>query len=134
MSAADEDVIEDAIDETRAIEHERLRSLVAKDMEVAYRLHADDFQLIPPGGTPHSKEEYLGGVASGEITYLIFEPVSAIEVRLYGDAAVIRYQSQIEGVMGGQHIALDRYWHTDTYERRDGQLQAVWSQATRVLP
>ena len=120
-------------DEIRATEHERLRALVAQDMDVARRLHADDFQLVPPGGHPVSKEEYLADVASGEVHYLVFEPISAIEVRLYGDAVVIRYQSRIDIIFGGEHLEPNRYWHTDTYERRDGQWQTVWSQATRIL-
>src|SRR5579859_2819089 len=76
----------------RTTERERLRSLVQGNMEVADQLHADDFQLINPGGGSLSKEQYLGGIASGQLKYLVFEP-EAIEVRAYGDAAVIRYQS-----------------------------------------
>lgn len=126
MTATDD---EEAI---QATERERLRALVAKDMTVARQLHADDFQLVTPGGTPYSKDEYFGGIALGEVNYLIWEPDSPIEVRLYGEGAVIRYQSRIEGIMGGEHFALDHYWHTDSYERRDGRWQVVWSQATRI--
>jgi Domain of unknown function (DUF4440) len=119
-------------DEIRATEHERLRALVAQDMDVARRLHADDFQLVPPGGHPISKAEYLADVASGAVHYLVFEPISPIEVRLYGDAAAIRYQSHIDIIVGGEHLEPNLYWHTDTYECRDGRWQAVWSQATRI--
>src|SRR5215203_2802 len=100
-------------------------------MEVARRLHAHDFQLIDPTGELLSKEEYLGAVASGEIDYLVWEP-EAIEVRLSGEMALIRYTSRLELVAGGQGIPLRHYWHTDSYERRNGQWQAVWSQATEI--
>jgi hypothetical protein len=33
-------------DKIRAIEYQRLRTLVEADMEVAHQLHSDDFQLI----------------------------------------------------------------------------------------
>lgn len=122
----------DEADRLRAIERGRLRSLVSKDMEAAGALHADDFQLITPGGGEYSKERYLGEVGSGEVNYLIWEPISPIDVRLYGTAAVLRYRAQIEGIMGGQHIDLDQYWHTDVYEQRDGRWQVVWSHATRI--
>ena len=46
----------------RNTERERLRALVAKDMDVAEKLHADDFQLINPMGLVSSKQEYLGGL------------------------------------------------------------------------
>jgi hypothetical protein len=59
----------------RAIERERLRALVTAAIETAERLHADDFQLITPGGGMLSKSKYLGGIASGyspEVTLSAF--------------------------------------------------------------
>ena len=118
-------------DQIRAIEHERLRALVEADMKVAGQLHANDFQLINPSGESLSREQYLGAVASGEIDYLVWEP-DAIRVRLSGEMAVIRYFSRLEIVVGGQKVPLRRYWHTDSYEKRNGQWQVVWSQATEI--
>lgn len=119
-------------DQLRAIERERLRSLVDADMEVARRLHADDFQLINPLGGTLSKEQYLGLIASGDIDYLEWEPED-VEVKLYGDAAVMRYQANLRIVVRGLPDApAGRFWHTDVYEKRNGQWQAVWSQATQI--
>ena len=118
-------------DVLRATERERLRALVAGDVPRAVQLHADDFQLINPLGGALSREQYLGGIDSGQIHYLFWEPDS-IAVRVYGQAAVIRYQSQLEIVVQGHHIPRQRYWHTDLYERREGQWQVVWSQATGI--
>jgi Domain of unknown function (DUF4440) len=118
-------------DQIRSIEHKRLRALVEADMEVARQLHADNFQLITPTGDSLSRERYLGAVASGDIDYLVWKP-DAIEVRLSGEMALIRYSSEIEIVVGSQRIPLRRYWHTDSYERRNGHWQAVWSQATEI--
>ncbi len=116
----------------RAIERERLRALVAADLEVAERLHADDFQLINPAGAVVSREQYLGWVASGEIDYRVWEPDSPIEVRLYDGVALLRYQARMEMFRGGRHWGPSRLWHTDTYERRNGQWQCVWSHATEI--
>ena len=116
----------------RATERERLRALVAGDVERAGQLHTDDFQLINPLGGALSKEQYLGGISSGQIHYLHWEP-ETIAVRLYGDAAVIRYQSQLEIVVQGGRIPRQRYWHTDLYERHGMQWQVVWSHATASL-
>src|SRR5215210_791644 len=101
-------------DEIREIERARLHALVEADMETATRLHADDFQLVSPGGRTYSKEEYLGGIASGNIDYLAWEPVSEIAVRLHGQVADIRYRSQLEIVFRGEK-SVGFYWHTDTY-------------------
>jgi ketosteroid isomerase-like protein len=113
----------------RATERERLRALVAGDVERAGQLHTDDFQLINPLGGVLSKKQYLGGISSGQIHYLHWEP-ETIAVRLYGDAAVIRYRSQLEIVVQGRRIPRQRYWHTDLYERHGMQWQVVWSHAT----
>jgi hypothetical protein len=113
----------------RLTERERLRALVTGDVERAGQLHTDDFQLINPLGGALSKEQYLGGISSGQIHYLYWEPES-IAVRLYGDVAVIRYQSELEIAVQGRHIPRQRYWHTDLYERHGVQWQVVWSHAT----
>ena len=113
----------------RSTERERLRVLVAGDVERAAQLHTEDFQLINPLGGALSKEQYLGGIGSGQIHYLYWEPES-IAVRLYADVAVIRYRSELEIAVKGHHIPRQRYWHTDLYERHGTQWQVVWSHAT----
>jgi hypothetical protein len=119
------------IDLIRTTEVERLHAMVEADMEVVYRLHADNFQLINPGGLALSNEEYLGYVASGDVDYLEWEPVSDIEVHLYGNAAVIQYQGHIDIRVFGSRSSIQT-WHTDSYEKRNGQWQVVWSQATAI--
>ena len=119
-------------EELRATERERLTALVAADVATADRLHADDFELINPGGGVVSKEQYLGGIASGYLNYRVFEADSATAVRHYGEAALIRYRSRLHMSVGGAEGELRQYWHTDGYERRDGRWQVVWCQATRI--
>lgn len=119
----------DDADLLRSIERTRLRALIDADVESARRLHAEDFQLINPLGGSLSKEQYLGGVASGELDYLSWDP-EQIEVRMYSRVAAIRYRSQLEIIVAGQKIPRQHYWHTDLYEKRDGQWQVVWSHAT----
>ncbi len=119
------------VDQIRATECERLRALVEANMEVAQRLHTDDFQLINPAGQSFSKAEYLGAIASGVVKYLVWEP-DAIDVRLHDRVALLRYQAQLEIIVGGQHAPIRRMWHTDIYEKRGGHWQVVWSQATEI--
>jgi hypothetical protein len=118
-------------DAIRGTERQRVRALVSADLETARRLHADDFQLINPFGGSLTKEQYLGGIASGHLDYLMWEPES-IAVREYDKAAAIRYRSQLEIVVQGRKISRRPYWHTDVYEKRDGRWQVVWSHATEV--
>lgn len=116
----------------RATELERLRALVDADMAVVERLHADDFQLVPPPGIPLSRDEYLAAVAAGAIDYRVFEPISELQVRLYGQAAAIRYLSRIDVAVAGLGQFATQAWHTYVYERREGRWQVVWEQATAV--
>ena len=117
----------------RDTERARLRALVEGDIETAGRLHATEFQLITPIGMALSKNDYLGAIASGQIKYLAWEP-GPIAVRYQHSHAVIRYRARLEVVFGGHTVAPGDYWHTDTYERRDGQWVVVWSQATAISP
>ncbi len=126
--------VDPAVEELiRATERERLRSLVEADLPVANQLHADDFQLINPGGGVLTKEQYLGGIASGYLNYRIWEPDSEIAVLLYGQSAVIRYRSRLHMSLDGAAGELRRYWHTDSYELRDDRWQVVWSHATAIV-
>ncbi|HEY8656994.1 MAG TPA: nuclear transport factor 2 family protein [Candidatus Limnocylindria bacterium] len=118
-------------DRVRETERQRLRALVGAEIELANSLHSDDYQLITPGGQTLSKEDYVGGIASGALVYGVFEPASDIAVRLFASAAAVRYQARIEVRFAG-HRDSGLFWHTDIYEIRDGRWQAVWSQATRI--
>ena len=100
-------------------------------MELARSLHAEDYELIPPGGGTISKEEYLDGVTSGALHYVIFEPASEITVRTYARAGVLRYQARIGGYFG-EAVYAGLFWHTDIHEMRGDRWQVVWSQATRI--
>jgi hypothetical protein len=117
----------------RAIERERLGSLVTVDLPTARRLHSDDFQLINPAGVALSKQEYLGALESGQLDYVAWE-AGEIAVKLYKDAAVIRYRDARFDVNAGTTVVhRGPMYHTNLYERRGGQWQIVWSQASGVI-
>ena len=114
----------------RSVERQRLRALVEADVATARRLHADDFELISPSGSVYSKERYMSLIESGVLDYRTWDPAK-IHVRLYGDAAVIRYDDVgFEVLYEGAPAwsgASSVVRHTDLYEKRNGQWQAVWS-------
>jgi ketosteroid isomerase-like protein len=127
-SRADEPVSEaDILD----LERRRLAALVARDMSTADALHADDYELITPGGRPMTKAEYLGGVERRELDYRVFEAVSPERVLLGAVIAVVRYQARIAIDWEGGHDE-GTFWHTDIWARRPSGWQAVWSHATRI--
>ena len=121
---------DDEAEAIRQLERERLGALVNADVQRARELHSEEFQLVNPRGETLTKDQYLGGIESGQLDYLLWEPVSPIAVRLHGDAAVIRYRARLEIVVDGQRVPEAQYWHTDSYEKHAGNWQVVWSQAT----
>lgn len=116
------------------IECERLRTLVEVRVEDAEALHAPDFELIHPSGGVWSKDQYLGGIASGDINYRRFEAVSNIDVMVDSNLAVLRYRSVIDVAVKGQEAGLLECWHLDCYQRDedDGHWRVRWSQATAI--
>jgi hypothetical protein len=110
------------------IERLRLRALAEADTVTAAPLHAEDYWLITPSGSEMTKDDYLGAIASGQLRYQVFEPVS--EMAILGDAvvAVLRYRARISFDDGPGLTC----WHTDCYRLRDEVWQVVWSQATAI--
>jgi phage baseplate assembly protein W len=123
-----------APDEVRSAVRTRLQALVTADKPTLQEGLADDYKAITPDGDILSRGEAVGTVASADIDYLSFEPVTDIEVRVHGDAAVVQYESRIDIVLVKVGRLRHEAWHTDLYERREGRWQVVWSQATAVGP
>lgn len=119
-------------DHLREIERQRTQALVQRDMDLAWALHAPDYQLVTPGGVGFSRERYLGKIAAGELVYRMWTP-GTIAVRFSPAMALLRYRVTLAfaGDPPGQPFDC---WHLDSYELMDGVWQAVWSQATRIPP
>lgn len=118
-------------DDFRTLEQSRLQALVERDMPLAWRLHAPDFQLVTPRGHTYSREAYLGEVESGGLSYLEWTP-EAIEVHAFAEVAVLRYKARLLMDSGTVQPASFECWHTDSYELRGAVWQVVWSQATAI--
>jgi hypothetical protein len=114
-----------------ALERERLAALTRRDLARALQLHADDYELVTPGGRTLSRAEYLDGIQAGELDYRVFEPASAIRARVFDGGVVLRYQARIE-IQLEDDLDADLFWHTDIWEWRADRWQVVWSQATRI--
>ena len=98
--------------------------------DTAYGLSSTRTLMLPSCCTPVTisssrrvesltKAEYLGSIASGELNYSVFEPVS--EIAVWGDdqIALLRYQARI-AFHDPQRQAPLVCWHTDCYELREG--------------
>jgi hypothetical protein len=125
QQSADEDIAA-----LKALEVQRLEALVAANIDVASKLHADDFQLVTPFGEIVSKERYLGNISDGTLDYIVWRPLE-IAVRFYGDVAAIRYQdSEFVVEAGGMPHLSGLLVHTNIYEKRGDNWIIVWSHAS----
>jgi hypothetical protein len=115
----------------RELERQRLGALVKVDLDLLERMHSPDYQLITPGGATLTRDDYLGGVESGQLDYRVFEPASDIAVRVHESVALLRYLARIDIRFSDEGDG-GIFWHTDAYELNGDQWQVVWSQATRA--
>jgi len=112
----------------RALEVERTRAIVARDLATIRKLHAPEYELITPAGQVFTIGRYLS-LIEAEPFYANWEHGS-MEVRVAEEMAVVRYQARLTFPSG----KVVECWHTDTYELRAGNWVAVWSQATQLPP
>ena len=115
-----------------AFERRRLVALVAGNLELALAMHHADFELVTPRGVTLSRAAYLEELRSGGIRYLAWEPTSPMVGRVTGATGALRYRSRIEMEKNGHRLPSLPCWHTDYYERLDGDWQVVFSQATVI--
>jgi len=121
-----------AATQLRQLEQDQLQALVDADRDALDLLLTDDFVLVPPPGTPLTKDEYLGAVESGDLDFEKFDPISPIEVSVYGTAAVLSYQSDIIATGAGVGTVHHQAWHTVVYEKTSGTWKVVRAQTTAV--
>ena len=110
----------------RNLERRRTRALVEQNMEIVNRLHASDYQLITPNGKVFNRAAYLSAVADDPF-YTDWSS-EQIEVRKSSNTAILRYRARLQFPSGKALFC----WHTDFYELRDKEWQAIWSQATAI--
>jgi len=89
-------------------------------------LHAPEYQLITPSGKAFDRKRYLEAIER-EPFYAAWE-VGEMAFRISSDMAILRYKAKLTFPSGRELVC----WHTDAYENRGGNWQAVWSQATEI--
>ena len=110
----------------RALEIERTRALVERDVETIRRMHAPDYELISVPGRVMSLERYLSLMAR-DVFYANWEH-GPMRVQVSQSMAAVRYQAKITFPSG----KVVNCWHTDIYALQAGAWRAVWSQGTQL--
>lgn len=94
-------------------------------------LFHQDYVILQPGGRVETKAEVLASYASGERYWEIAE-VDQMEVRLYGDTAVVIGRWRGRGVNGDERFDYSARFSSIWLRNEDGQWQNVVSQSTEI--
>ena len=111
-----------------ALEVERTRALVERDIATIRRLHTSDYELISVPGRVMSLERYLALMAEG-VFYASWDH-GPMKVQIAAGMAAVRYRAKITFPSG----KVIHCWHTDIYALEAGVWRAMWSQGTQLPP
>ncbi len=119
-------------DEIKKMEKERAEAVVKGDWAKLEKETSDDYTLISINGEMSNKAQMVEGFKSGQ-TKLTKDDVSDMNVRVYGDVAVVTGKVEVEGMMRGKE-AKGQAMFTRVYVKKDGHWRSVALQQTRVSP
>ena len=113
------------------IEKDWCAAAIKKDSGALGRILADDYTGVSSRGIVLTKAQELADVTDKESTVTVCSD-SFVNVRVYGDAAVVTGLGTRTGSYKGvPYTGRQSVW-TDTFIKKDGRWQCVASQATLV--
>ena len=118
-------------EELLKLEKEFAQAIVKNDAEAIGQFLADDWVIIDADGGIINKARFLGVVESGALTHEMMES-DDVEVRIYGDSAVVSGLTRTKGKFMGQDFSTQER-ATDVFVMQNGRWQCVFSQLTRFI-
>lgn len=119
-----------AQEEIKKIEQERNQALLKHDTATLERMTSDDYTFINQRGELRTKSEILAGFKSGTFNYDARE-ISDLEVRVYGDTAVVTGRAKQKGVENSKDYSGENRF-TRVYVKQNGRWVSVALQVTLV--
>jgi uncharacterized protein (TIGR02246 family) len=117
-------------EEVRALEAARNDAIVRGDAATLERMTSDDYTFITLRGELRTKAEIVKGFATGAFKYESRE-ISDLNIRVYGNAAVVTGRSTQKGTENGKDYSGD-YWFTRVYVKENGRWLTVALQTTLI--
>jgi uncharacterized protein (TIGR02246 family) len=114
----------------KALEEGRNRAILSGNAAAMDRMTADDYTFITLRGELRTKSEILKGFQSGSFKYESRE-ISDLNVRVYGDTAVVVGRSIQKGAENGKDYSGD-YRFTRVYVKQRGRWVTVALQTTPI--
>ena len=126
--AADPTVIQ----QLKNLELQRIQAGVRKDVAFIDAATAEEYLQIDWAGRTLDKAAMLARIAGSNIR-LQSNTADEIDVKVFGDTAIVTSTSTRKGVMDGQDIS-GTIRGCKVYIKRDGRWQVVYFQQTLVVP
>lgn len=125
---------------TLANDDEMLRSLLddflhgasVGSVEAHERFWADELVYTSSAGTRTNKAAIVDGMrgASGDSTPTVIYTAADVDVRIYGETAIVAFR--LVGTPTDEDSGIAEYFNTGTFLKRDGEWRAIAWQATRI--
>lgn len=120
-------------DKEKAV-REVLRQMIDADLKddaaELDRTLAPDYVIVRDNGVVRSRTETLEGIKSGATKFTGFD-LSDVQVRFYGDTAVVTFHADIRGSRAGKDMS-GQFREVRVFVSRGGKWQAVLAQRTRI--
>ena len=116
--------------ELNQIQQRLIKAWVSKDRETINSILADDWAVTDPAGRVLTKAQVMAELDSGE-RKLESGTIDEVNVRLFGDAAVVTGRTAATGSYQGNSVSV-KLRFTDVFVKRSGRWYAVASQATLI--
>jgi hypothetical protein len=133
ISAADSAADDKTKGELVQLERDIGAANVRRDAEFFERVEADEFVFTDSGGGLTTRAEDVASVrkpANPDVKLLAYD-VDDVQVRLYGDAAVLTGRVTTRQLVNGEERT-GRSRFTDVFVRRDGRWQIVAGHSSRI--
>jgi ketosteroid isomerase-like protein len=114
------------------IERERNEAIIRGDAAALERMTSDDYTFITLRGELRTKAEIVQGFKSGSFHYDSRE-ISDLNVRIYGNTAVVTGRSNQKGHENGKDYSGD-YRFTRVYSKQGSRWTTVALQTTLIQP
>ena len=115
MSTPAEDLIE--------VHHRRIAALVSRDLEALEQIVGQDLVFVNANGRTMRRPEIFAAFKAGTMAVRRIDS-SDIEVRLYGDTAILAYRA-LTTVQDGDNLTDGLTQNTCVFVHRDGRWQMV---------
>ena len=109
-------------------EQDFAKAVVSNNADAIGKFLADDWVIVGPDGNFIDKARFVGVIKSRMLTHDLMES-DDVQVRVYGDSAVVTALTRTKAKFSGQEITT---WEraTDIFVKRAGRWECVFSQLT----